>query len=182
MKASWGQTYPRLYEIFCESDRDNRQNYFWDFDETLGNPLAQPHYERLEEDLQQLDKKAWQELKKKACGDVTAENNRRGYEQLFNDLSEAKGYLYLKSEGYTEVRFIPKENTQTPDLYGCRGSSGILMEVKTINISDEELNYLKANRELRNGHMQARDVRNGLSDSLKSKIINTINKAKATGI
>ena len=67
---------------------------------------------------------------------------------------------------------------QTPDLYGRYGSTGILMEVKTINRSDDELDWIKANSELRNGRRTARGVHKGLSDSLANKIIDTINKAK----
>jgi hypothetical protein len=178
MQSKWARDFPRLYDLYCESDQHNKANYFATFYEVLDNPHARPYYERLEEDLQQLDDNTWQELKQKACKYVATKNNRRGYEQLFNTLSEVKGYLYLKSEGYTEVHFIPEENTPTPDLYGRCGSSGILMEVKTINTSDDELDWIQANSELRNGHMTAREVHIGLGDSLKSKIINTINTAK----
>ena len=128
--------------------------------------------------MQQLDDNAWRGLKQKAVKYVTIRDKRRGYEQLFNTLSEVKGYLYLKSEGHTEVHFIPEENTPTPDLYGRCGSSGILMEVKTLNKSDDELDWIQANSELRNGHMTARGVRTGLGDSLKNKIIDTIDTAK----
>ena len=148
------------------------------FKNVLNMLNARDQYEGLEKDLQQLDYNAWRELKQKAIKYVAAKHRRRAYEQLFNTLSEVKGYLYLKSEGCTEVHFIHEENTPTPDLYGRCGSTGILMEVKAINPSDNELDWIRANSELRNGRMTARGVQTSLPASLKRKITGTINKAK----
>ncbi len=178
MQPTWAVDFPRLYELYSDSNTASKANYFANFENAVNILDARIQYKRLEEDLQQLDDNAWRGLKQKTVRYVSIRDKHRGYEHLFNSLSEVKGYLYLKSEGYTEVHFIPEENTQTPDLYGCHGSSGILMEVKTINISDDELHWIKANSELRNGHMMARGVRNGLGDSLKLKIIDTIDTAK----
>ncbi len=183
MKATWSKDFPRLYDLYCQSDQHNKANWFADFDEVLENPLARPHFERLEGELGQLDDEAWRELKQKVSKSkyVTVRENLRGWRQLFSILSEVKGYLYLKSEGY-EVRFIPEEKGQTPDLYGYgrSGTSGVLMEVKTINISDCEIKWRKANSEIGSDgkrHMTAKQVRTGLGDSLEKKILDTINRA-----
>ncbi len=182
MKATWSKDFPRLYDLYCESDQHDKANYFATFYEVLENSYARPYYERLEEELGQLDDEAWQELKQEASKWVTVRGNLRGYQQLFNILSEVKGYLYLKSEGY-EVRFIPREKGQTPDLYGYgrSGSSGVLMEIKTVNISDDELRWVEANSEIgADGirHPTVGEVRTGLGDSLTSKILDTINTAR----
>ncbi len=185
MHPIWAVDLPRLYELYRDSDTTSKANYFIfiNFENAVNIPDVRSHFKHLEEDLQQLDDNAWRELKQKACKyitikDKTIKDKRPRYEQLFDTLSEVKGYLYLKSEGCTEVHFIPEENTPTPDLYGRCGSSGILMEVKTLNKSDDELDWIKANSELRNGHMTARGVRTGLGDLFKNKIIDTIDTAK----
>jgi hypothetical protein len=185
MQSVWARDFPRLYELYCDSDTANKANCFVYFEENLGNPLAVASYEQLEQDLQQLDANAWQELKCRAIKYVGIRDEHRGYEQLFNTLSESKGYSYLKSEGCTEVRFIPEENTPTPDLYGCCGSSGILMEVKSINKSDDDLDWTEGNlkeylnwKEGNPQRLRVREYRKGLGDSLKGKIMGKINEAK----
>ncbi len=184
MPPAWAVDFPRLYELYSDSDTTSNENYFIfiNFENNVDRPNVRAVFKQLEEDLQQLDGNAWQGLKQKAVKYVTIKDKRNDkrsrYEQLFDTLSEVKGYLYLRSEGCTEIHFIPEEGTQTPDLYGRHGNSGILMEVKTINRSDDELDWIKANSELRNGRMTPRTVLRVLSDSLKCKIIGKINIAK----
>jgi len=178
MKASWAKDFPRLYELYRDSNQASEANYFAKFDKVLDNPNARPHYEQLEKDLEQLDRGEWNVLKQKAYRYVTVKHNRRAYEQLFNTLSEVKGYLYLKSEGYEEIHFIPEKDTWTPDLCGHSGSALILMEVKTINTSDDELDWITENSKFQKGSMQAREVQVGLPHSLKHKISDTVNTAK----
>ena len=189
-KPTWSVDFPRLYELYSESDTISKVNYFAlpKFQNAVNITDTRTQYEdeliqykRLEKDLQQLDGNAWRKLKQKAVKYVAIINKHREHEQLFNTLSEVKGYLYLKSEGCTEVRFISEENTQTPDLYGRHGNSRILMEVKTINRSDDERDWIRANSEINvDGirHMTARGVRTGLSDVFKDKIRGTIDTAK----
>ena len=196
MEPAWAKDFPRLYELYRESEQDSETNYFKDFDSVLTIPPdkspARSSYERLEKELGELDKAAWQELRQKALKCITIKNELRGHNQLFECLNEAKGYLYLNSEGYKEIHFIPKENSKTPDLIARRGSSVALLEVKTINESEDELNwislnskeftlYWKARLEKREPPVQrklVREVRQGLDDSLKCKIAVKIWEAK----
>jgi len=178
MEPTWAEDFPRLYELYHESDQHDEANYFARLPEELKNPYARPSYERLEEELEQLDDGAWQEFKEKVLSYITIMDSRRGYEQLFDLFMEVKGYLYLKSEGCEKIHFIPEGDTKTPDLCARCGSSTVLLEAKTINKSDEEIDWIRANSERPDGRMQAKEVRLGLGDSLKRKIADKINKAK----
>ena len=83
---------------------------------------------------------AWVSLKSKACTYLNRNRKARGWQQLFNALGEACAYNYLwKYEGFSAVRFIPESNDRTPDLEGVRDHERVLCEVKTINISDDEV-------------------------------------------
>src|ERR1039458_3272431 len=64
----------------------------------------------------------------------------RGWQALFDRLNEAKAYRYLTKIGCSSVVFIPRTIKQTPDSEGWLEGQQILCEVKTINISDEEVN------------------------------------------
>jgi len=179
--SSWAENFPRLYELYRNSDQENEANYFASFDEVLKNPLAQSHYERLEEELTQLSDVAWQEFKQKVLRYVTIRDSLRGYNQLFECFNEVKGYLYLKSEGYKEIHFIPKEDSKTPDLRACCGSSIVLLEVKTINTSADEIKWIRENSEIgADGvrHMEAREVRQGLNQGLNDKITKAVEEAR----
>jgi len=41
--------------------------------------------------------------------------------------------------GYTDVRFIPRTSCQTPDVHGSASFGDALLEMKTINISDDDI-------------------------------------------
>ncbi len=178
MEAIWANNFPRLYELYHESEQPNEANYFATFHEDLKKPCAQPLYERLEEELEQLDSDAWWGFKQKVLRYITIIDSRRGYSQLFDFFNEAKGYLYLKSEGCEEIRFIPEETNGTPDLIARCGGSVCLLEVKTVNKSKDEINIIKANSERPVVRMQVIEGRLGLDDSLKRRITRKINKAK----
>ena len=177
MKAKWAEGFPRLYELFSESCQYNEANYFRAFDKTLKMPLARPHYERLEGDISQLDNVAWQEFKLKFLNYIATKPSRRGYNQLFECFNEIKGYLYLKTERCQNIHFIPEDSVTSPDLKACFGDSKVLLEVKTINKSNAEIEWILANSQL-GGDRKAMEAIQGLSDSLKNKITGKINQAK----
>jgi hypothetical protein len=99
----------------------------------------------LECELQGLDAEAWEFLKSEAKPRLKTAHPTRGWQQLFDTLNEAKGYNYLARIGCTDIKFIPLATTdkvQTPDLRGFLGATRVLCEVKTINVSDDEVNRL----------------------------------------
>jgi len=179
IKPKWAGDFPRLYELSRDCEQGNEGKYF-EYIESALDLLwgARQKYEKIEEELQQLDNDAWQELKKKACKYVASKHKLRGWQQLFNTLNEAKGYLYLKSEGCTGIHFIPEGRDKNPDLYGRCGNSVFVIEVKTINESEDEIDWIQENSKYQNGCVSAREAHSGLDDTLKGKIIKTINAAK----
>jgi len=142
MNSAWAKDFPRLYELYRESEQDNEANYFKNF-----SP-ARSSYERLEKELEELDKAAWQEFKQKVRkykSYIAKKHELRGYQQLFDLLNEVNGYLYLKSNGCEEIQFISEKNVKTPDLIACCGGFVVLLEVKTVNESKDELNWISQN-------------------------------------
>ena len=117
--------------------------YFRDFDNTAREtPVKLKHFRHIEEDLRGLDPDSWAQLKAELVPLLTARDERRGWQALFDKLNEAKGYNHLvRILGCTSVKFIPRSKVQgqkTPDLEGSLGPIKVLCEVKTINISKIE--------------------------------------------
>jgi hypothetical protein len=149
---------PRLYELKdCIGDPASPEAYFQNFDHNLaGSEHIKNVYLRRERALQGLEAAAWKHLKGEASRFLTARHKHgRGWQQLFDVLNEAWAYNYLKSIGCTELNFIPRSGLPTPDLEGFLGSDRILCEVKTINISDDEVAF-------RTGPMKARSIQTSL--------------------
>jgi hypothetical protein len=117
--------------------------YFRADDDKLSNPHKRKFFVALERELQGLDAEAWEFLKGEALPRLKAQHSKRGWQQLFDTLNEAKGYNYLVRIGCKEIKFVPRakmDNVQTPDLRGFLGSTTVLREVKTINVSEDETN------------------------------------------
>jgi hypothetical protein len=182
MKPTWAKDFPMLYDMYCESKQSNKANYFAGFDEALRMPGAQTLYKQLEEDLKQLDGDAWNDLKRKACRCLTDKDDYDRYRELFDYLNEVKGYLSLKSEGCEEIKFItPEGNEKNPDLSARCGGAITLLEVKTINTSNCENEWIRDNpKKGEDGadQMQARKVCRGLSDGLRNKITSKLDEAR----
>ncbi|MGA2569079.1 MAG: hypothetical protein ABSF23_01045 [Terracidiphilus sp.] len=138
---SFRAEYPRLYGLKdCIADPTSPDAYFQNFDETLLNSThVREVYSRLERTLQELDASAWAHLKEEIVPYLGNRDSGRGWQQLFDILNEARAYRYLKSIGCTAVRFIPRARKPTPDLEGTRFGDRFFCEVKTINISDDEV-------------------------------------------
>jgi len=178
MKPIWAEEYPKLYELYCESNQANAANYFEDFESELRSPQAQSADKQLEVELEQLEDIAWQELKQKTLNYVAVKNERRAWSQLFDILDETKGYHYLKSEGCKKIHFIPEcKGSKTPDIRAQCGRYIALLDVKTINVSDEEINYLRYNRE----HRDNPRLREPGLESIKQRIRRRIKDAVEQG-
>lgn len=136
---------PRIFELVdLVPDRTSPGAYFQNFEENLASSthIGQT-YLRREKELQGLDDRAWGFLKCEALRYLTHKDPKgRGWQQLFDILNQARAYNYLKANlGCSMIRFIPRANNRgkTPDLDGVLASGGVLCEVKTINISNDEL-------------------------------------------
>ena len=102
--------------------------------------VATEWYARLEAKLQHLDSDAWTALKNEAAQYLGVRCPDRGWPQLFDILSQADAYKYLRELGCSEIHFIPRADIETPDLEGLLGSRKVLCESKRMRISDQESN------------------------------------------
>ena len=158
---SWKDEYPHLYELFAASDVQHPDNYFARMD-GLHSPQAVQSYRDLEERFARLDSTSRQNIIERATPFVTRRDIETGrhWTALFEILNEVNGYVYLQDLGYREVRFIPPSSRPTPDLHGSASFGDALLEVKTVNISDENLATF--------GIVQ--QAHDGLPDGLKQKL------------
>ena len=173
--TNWEAHFPRLSDLYRNSDVDNSSNHF--LRENVVSALSEPSQAavKLEKELQQLSATAWKEFKPKAVKKVCIRDPRRGYNALFECFHEVKGYLYLKLRlRYDEIHFIPEGTSPTPDLYAISKTSSALMEVKTINESDKELDYSDIPLEGRD----ALRAEHAVSDSLREKVSSAIREAE----
>ncbi len=156
---SWKDDYPHLHELFVTSDVDHVDNYFADMDS-----FHPPHqsYRQLEDQFARLDPESRQNIIVRAAPKVTRRDTAkgRGWTALFETLNEVNGYTHLLDLGYPEVRFIPPGSSRTPDLHGIASFGDALLEVKTVNRSDENIATF--------GVVQ--DAHDGLPDGFKRKL------------
>jgi hypothetical protein len=172
--ADWFQArLPRLYDLYDRSIKSHPDNYFTYYSAATADDFFETCFKPLEEALEKLDSKAWEKLIGKALNYVTEKSPRRGYAQLFNHLNEARGYALLADRGYDEISFIDceNENRRSPDLFGKSQNSKAILEVKTINESEKDIN-LKLEDSL-----QSRSATR-LSKEFENKLHATIEEAK----
>ena len=122
----------------CAIKLNSPKTYFQADDDKFSNPIKRRYFVDLERDFQGLDVQAWEHLKNEACPRLRQRDSKRGWQQLFDILNEAKGYNYLKRIGCTDIRFVPRASTRTPDLQAALEGAKVLCDVKTINISKDE--------------------------------------------
>src|SRR6267154_1846259 len=132
--------FPRLRELqerFGGAASPGTYNF-----EANDNVIALKCFREIEADLEGIDQESWNLLKSEAIPLLRRSDKLRGWQALFDKLNEAKGYRYLKQIGCTNVRFIPRSRSRglkTPDLEAFLASTRVLCEVKTINISQDEV-------------------------------------------
>ena len=106
------------------------------------SPSCMEVFGSLERQLDGLDDVAWAFLKSKAGRYLTVRHATRGWQQLVDALNEVRAYNYLKTIGCSDVQFIEesaKPRQQSPDLRAVLHGKTVLCEVKSINVSDREL-------------------------------------------
>lgn len=127
--------FPRLTELRHEAG--DPVGFYFDIEDD--NAIQTKHVREIESDLQALDDAAWNAIKCDLARLVIKRDRKRGWQPLLDKLNEVKGYRYLVGSGYTDVHFIPRATSRTPDLEARLGPKSVLCEVKTINLSEAEL-------------------------------------------
>lgn len=140
---------PRVYELIdLVKDRSDTHSYFYNFENSLVCKKTGLTKKRIwlsrERELQQLDAESWITLKQEALPYLTikSEKKHRGWQQLISILDQAKAYVYLSTLGCSDIKFIPRDiinKKKTPDLSASLNDRKVICEVKTVNISDNEI-------------------------------------------
>jgi hypothetical protein len=148
-----GRVVPRLFEIYAASDQTSPENWFQRFQLSnvwRGLVSVDDDLQPLEGGLQALDAESWAVFRVKAARLVHLMDKWGYSRQLFDCFNELEGYRYLVQEGYQEVRFIPEQQSaRTPDLRAQSATEAVLMEVKTVNESDNQKDDFEIPRERR---------------------------------
>lgn len=168
------QQLPRIYELRdLIKDPALPGAYFQNLESNLQtSPSAMRAFTAREKEFQGLDAEAWTFLKTEASPYLTRKDpNGRGWQQLFDILNQGRAYNHLKSIGCSNIRFVPRSSIETPDLEGLLGGVTVLCEVKTINISAEEV---RARR-----NFTGRTIKNYLDEGFFRKLQADIEKARA---
>jgi len=139
----WAKLFPRLSELYCASNCSSSENYFEQPNVKKALVDVDAGLLEIESELQQLDEAAWDEFKNKTKNYVATQDGWGWPTQLFDRFNEVKGYIYLREQDYADIHFIPElPGKRTPDLIGTRDNSRAVLEVKTINESNDRKDYL----------------------------------------
>ena len=115
--------------------------FFFEFESSCHeNRLKREFYLSYEKVFGCLDEESWEALKLKALLHFMDHRPGQWKAGFFNQLNEAFAYRYLVSIGCTNVVFLPeKKKSKQPDLGFSRMGAPGLCEVKSISISDDEI-------------------------------------------
>lgn len=172
-QSPFAEILPRLYELKdAEPDPTHPDTYFRTFEKHLAeNSHVLSIYKTLESTLALLDADAWRDLKERATLCLMKHREGRGWRALFDTLDEAKGYVYLQRAGCVDIAFIKRTNRKTPDLRANLAGTRVLCEVKTINVSEEEV---ERRVRVTRGEIFATGVPNQLTAEMLQKVHATI--------
>ena len=144
--------------LFQRSNTTAGNNYFGIYDSPELHQGTETQFATWENLLQTLDPVSFETFLRKAAGRVSARPNLdRGWGQLVDAVNEVRGYRYAQSLGYTTCRLLDEQAHPLPDVEACGADGKCLIEVKTIQESDEELTL--------RGHVQRAEP--GLPQRLK---------------
>ena len=119
------QELARVFELKDTlSDPSHPDAYFQDFEKSLQeNSQKLEAFRKIEAVLSVLDAEAWKVLKAAASAHLTrpSPHKGRGWQALFDALSEARGYAYLRSIGCTGIHFVARGDGPTPDIEATTG-------------------------------------------------------------
>ena len=119
-----------------------------------------------------LDSESWEVLKVQAIAHFRDHRPGQLKHGFFNQLNESFAYRHLVRQGYSQVRILPELGKRVPDLQYFDGRLRRHCEVKTMNISNEEISRRSSGKAFSNVYLH-------LGDGFIKKLANTIATAKA---
>ena len=132
----------RLSEFFDELRGLYPNDWYWKELDVAKTVLPQVKsilrtYERA---INVLDQRSWDFIRGEAIKKFSINTEGRGKLSFFNQLNEAFAYRYLIQKGRENVVFMPrKKKKMTPDLSFQKNSETYFCEVKTVGITNAEI-------------------------------------------
>ena len=133
--------------IAAVKKRYPNDGFFAGFEESCRRSVGKRRaYQTYQDALRVLDEESWQVLKDKTVRHYR--DHRRGQlkQGFFNQLNEAFAYRWLVRQGFSGVRMVPENNRRTADIEFREDGHRRHCEVKTIGLSDDEINRRQERR------------------------------------
>lgn len=132
----------RLIRKLIENVRSQypQDGFFSDFEQSCR--LSQDkrrYYKTYDDALRTLDSGSWEILKAKGLDHFTDHREGQLKQGFFNQLNEAFAYRHLLRHGYSAVRILPESGKKTPDIEFRDRLQVRYCEVKSIGLSDQEI-------------------------------------------
>jgi len=173
--------FPQLARLAAACRADNPEfNFFSCLAEAVKDcSLLHKKALRTDNDLSQLDAKAFEALATKVTPHTVTKDCLHCWQQLISVINEVKGYLLLQECGYQQVTFLPETNrTRSPDLLATRDDDAIVLEVKCIFRSNRSLSDARCYPHCDSVQPEpASEVETFLSTAFKEKLRGTIASA-----
>lgn len=177
---NWCDAFPHVAELKRLADSVGRGHYFCCLPAELDVPSSHSLFASIENDLAELDDNAMQAFRNEVVERIPATTDKEHLRQFASLLNEAKGYVFLKREGLTNVFFIPRSKTKQPDVAASvNGADVAVVEVKSVWSSDYESKWIEQNiaNVKQNQPPTARPVVMTLPEGLKRKLADDLQKA-----
>lgn len=131
----------RIYELInATNSRYPKDQFFADFDESCRlNPDKKRCYRTYDDALRTLDNASWEVLKQKALNHYLDHRKGQRKHGFFNQLNEAFAYRYLVNRKCSPVTILQETGVTIPDIQFGEPGRQRYCEVKTIEISDDEI-------------------------------------------
>lgn len=147
--------------------------FFLDFDHSCRiNPAKRAIYRTYDDALKVLEQQSWQVLKLKALAHFMDHRPGQLKQGFFNQLNEAFAYRHLVQRGCSEVVMLAESGMRTPDIRYVESCRVKHCEVKTIGLSEAEINRRGSGE----GHSNTYSL---LDQGLMRKIASSVEAAKA---
>lgn len=140
MHATIIERFPRLGMLYQRSNTTATDNYFGIYDSPILYDGTKQQFATWETLLQSLDAASLEIFLRKTAGRVSARpNHSRGWGQLVEAVNEVRGYVHAQSLGFSTCRLLNEQAHPFPDVEAAGVAGRCLIEVKTIQESDEEI-------------------------------------------
>lgn len=117
--------------------------FFSNFETSLRtHPLKRSYYAAYERAFSCLDDSSWTNLRSKAVDHFSNSRPKGGKAPLFDQLNDAFAYRWLVNRGFSQVTVLPEDRHATlksPDISFCGCGQQFACDVKTLNVSNDEL-------------------------------------------